>query len=399
MDATQFKRISIAQLNPAKYNPRIDLKPGDTEYEKLKRSILEFGLVEPIVWNKRRGNVVGGHQRLKVLEELGEKEIDCLVVDLDDLREKTLNLALNKISGRWDEDLLAQLLEELSNIEADLDLTGFSLDEMETFIGADPLECKGDDYDLTASIQKIKESDAKVQEGEVWKLGSHRMMCGDSTSASDIAKLMGDDRASLILTDPPYNVAYQGQHGMQIENDDLPADEFATFLNAAFQRMHEVCNAGAPIYVFHSDGERVAFQQAMESAKFMVKECLIWVKNHFVLGRQDYQWKHEPVLSGKHEPILYGWQEGSKHYWNGGRKQATVIEWDRPIANNEHPTMKPVGLCAVFIRNSSQMQGIVLDPFGGSGSTLLACDQMGRVCYTMEHSPVYCEVILDRWEN
>lgn len=379
-----IQKILVDQINHADYNPRKNLKPGDSEYEKLKRSIEEFGYVEPVIWNERTGNIVGGHQRFKVLVQMGEQEIDCVVVDLDPDKEKALNVALNKINGDWDIPLLTDLLKDLNANGFDLSLTGFDLPDLNKMFGVP--DTKEDDFDAEKALSEIDEPKTKL--GDVWLLGKHRLICGDSTSPEVIAKLMESQMADLILTDPPYNVDYEGGTGLKIQNDKMQDEQFLHFLLEAFRRMHEFSKPGAAAYVFHADSEGYNFRSAFKSAGYTLRQCLIWVKNQLVMGRQDYQWKHEP--------ILYGWKDGASHAWYADRKQTTLVEFDRPQKNPDHPTMKPVGLCGYFIKNSSKGGDIVLDSFGGSGSTLIACDQMNRICYTCELDPRYCDVIVKR---
>lgn len=384
----EIRKIPIEKIDPAYYNPRKDLKPGDPEYEKLKKSITEFDLVEPLVWNKKTGRLVGGHQRLKVLKELGYTEIEVSVVDLPEDKEKALNIALNKIQGDWDYEKLKNLLEELDTGEFDLELTGFDMEEIE---------------DLMTQFnvpEEIVEDEAPeppeepiTKPGDLWLLGRHRLLCGDSTDQTVVAKLMENQLADMIFTDPPYNVNYEGgtKDRLTIKNDHMKDDDFRHFLTLAFLNMAQASKAGSPIYVCHADSEGLNFRTAFKEAGWDLKQCIIWVKQRFVMGRQDYQWQHEP--------ILYGWKPGAAHKFYGDRKQTTVWQIDRPIANREHPTMKPVALCAKAIENSSKAGDIVLDLFGGSGSTLIAAEQLNRTCYMMELDPVYCDVIVQRWEN
>jgi DNA modification methylase len=381
----QVNKIPISQLNPAKYNPRKDLQPGDPEYEKLKRSMQEFGYVEPIVWNKRTGNIVGGHQRYKVLLDMGMSEVDCVVVDLDETKEKALNLALNKIQGDWDYLKLKDLLQELDTGEFDLELTGFDMGEIEDLMTQFhvPGEIIEDDVP-----EPPEEPITKL--GDLWLLGRHRLLCGDATDPEKVSKLMENQLADMIFTDPPYNVDYQGSAG-KIMNDNMTDDAFYRFLIDAFRNMAQKSKEGAPIYVCHADSEGLNFRAAFKEAGWDLKQCIIWVKQRFVMGRQDYHWQHEP--------ILYGWKPGAAHKFYGDRKQTTVWQIDRPMANREHPTMKPVNLCAKAIENSSKSGDIIIDFFGGSGSTLIAAEQLNRTCYMMELDPVYCDVIIKRWEN
>jgi DNA modification methylase len=389
-----IKTMRLADLRPAGYNPRKDLQPGDPEYEKLKRSIGTFGYVEPIVWNERTQSVVGGHQRLKVLLDLGTEEESVVVVDLHPNDEKALNIALNKISGDWDMPRLKDLLENLDTGAYDLTLTGFDLDAVEDIMTQYHMpddEEDGDDFDVDAEEEAVGETPF-TERGDVYILGGkHRLLCGDATSAEDFAVLMDGHPARLTVTDPPYNVDYTGKtkDALKIENDKQSDSAFQTFLLAAFTNIREAMKPGAAVYIFHADSEGLNFRQAFEGAGFETRQCLVWVKNSLVLGRQDYQWKHEP--------ILYGWKEGEAHYFIDDRSQTTVINHDKPTRNGDHPTMKPVSLVGRFVSNSSKAGWIVLDPFGGSGSTLIACEQLKRTCYTMELDPRFCDVIVRRY--
>lgn len=381
-----IQKINILKLKPSEYNPRKDLQPEDEEYIKIKNSILEFGYVAPVIINADM-TVIGGHQRLKVLKELGYEEIQCIVVDLDKNKEKALNLALNKISGEWDNDKLEAILAELKETDIDMNITGFSNDEIDDIL-KDIMGSNEDDFDLEEALEEIEEPITKV--GDIWKLGKHRLLCGDSTQQEDVMRLMNNQEADILLTDPPYNVDYEGTAG-KIENDNMNETEFYNLLIDAFKNMHSVAKAGCPIYVFHADTEGLNFRNAFKNAGFKLAQCLVWVKNTFVMGRQDYQWKHEP--------ILYGWKEGKAHYFIDSRSQNTVLEFDKPTRNAEHPTMKPIDLLVYLIKNSSKENNLIVDLFGGSGSSLIAAEQTNRICYTMELDPRYCDVIIKRWET
>ena len=413
-----IRKVSVERLQPAKYNPRKDLKPGDPEFEKLKRSVEEFGYVEPIIWNERTGVVVGGHQRLKVLMHLGYTEVDCVVLDIDEQKEKALNIALNKISGDWDMPLLTALLQDLNDGGYDATLTGFDVAEMSELFD-DQSEIKEDEPPAASPQDKAP----YTQSGDIWLLGQHVLMCGDSTKEADVAKLMDGSVADLCITDPPYNVAYEGSNGKTIQNDNMPEAQFVEFLTAAFGCMKKSMKAGAPFYIWHAETEGGAFRQSCSAALGKVRQMLIWNKNSFTMGHQDYQWKHEACI--------YGWTEGASHYFVDDRTQATVIEdkridinklkkdemrdmlreifsdkisttilnEDKPSRNDDHPTMKPLKLLARLVKNSSRIGEIVLDTFGGSGSTLITCEQLGRRCYTMELDPRYADVIVKRYIN
>lgn len=381
----KIEKIKIEKLNPAEYNPRKDLKPGDPEYEKLKNSILTFGYVEPVLWNKRTGNIIGGHQRYKVLVELGEKEIDCVVVDMDAENEKALNIALNKVSGDWDKDKLMLLIEDLQGVDFDVSLTGFDSAELDDLF-KDSLKdnIKEDDFDVEEELKKP----AISKLGDLWLLGEHRLICGDSTNPKTYEDLMDGKLANLTITDPPYNVNYEGTAG-KIKNDNMGNQAFYDFLLASFQGMETVMAKDASIYVFHADTEGLNFRKAFSDAGFYLSGTCIWKKQSLVLGRSPYQWQHEPVL--------FGWKKKGKHNWYSDRKQTTIWEFEKPKKNKDHPTMKPVALVAYPILNSSLTNCIVLDPFGGSGSTLIACEQTDRICHMIELDEKYTDVIVKRY--
>ncbi len=376
-------KIPAEKLKPSKYNPRKDLKPGDPEYEKLRRSIEEFGYVEPVIWNKRTGNIVGGHQRYKVLVALGYTDVDCVVLDIDEQKEKALNVALNKISGEFDIPLLTDLLKDIDASGFDVSLTGFDAAEIDALFKDSVIEgIKEDDFDEPLPETPIS------QQGDIWLLGRHRLICGDSTQAGTFTALMDGKLANLVVTDPPYNVNYEGSAG-KIKNDNMANDAFYNFLLTAFQNTESVMADDASIYVFHADTEGLNFRKAFSDAGFQLSGCCIWKKPSLVLGRSPYQWQHEPVL--------FGWKKKGKHNWYTDRKQTTIWEFDNPKKNADHPTMKPIALVAYPIMNSSLTNCIVLDPFGGSGSTLIACEQSDRICFTIEIDEKYCDVIVKRY--
>ena len=380
-----IEKKNVKDLLPADYNPRKDLQPGDPEYEKLKRSIEQFGYVEPVIWNKQTGRVVGGHQRLKVLIDSGITEVDVVVVDMNTEKEKALNIALNKISGEWDTDKLALVIADLQGADFDVSLTGFDPEELDDLFRDDVKDgVKEDDFDVEAELRKPVFSKA----GDLWMLGEHRLLCGDSTKPETYELLMNGKKAQLVVTDPPYNVDYKGTAG-KIKNDKMAEDQFEQFLLAAYSQMYESMTDDASIYVFHSDSHGLAFRKAFEEAGFYLSGCCIWKKQSLVLGRSPYQWQHEPVL--------FGWKKKGKHQWYTGRKESTIWEFDKPKKNADHPTMKPVALVAYPIMNSTMTGCLVLDPFGGSGSTLIACEQTGRTCYTVELDEKFCDVIVKRY--
>lgn len=381
----QIEKLKTELLIPADYNPRKDLKPGDPEYEKLKRSIEQFGYVEPVIWNKTTSHVVGGHQRLKVLLDMGITEVECVVIEMNEEKEKALNIALNKISGDWDKDKLMLLIADLQGADFDVSLTGFDPAELDALF-KDSLKdgIHEDDFDVDAELQKP----ALTKQGDVWMLGQHRLVCGDSTNADTFNILMDGKLANLVITDPPYNVNYEGSAG-KIKNDNMGNEAFYTFLLSAFQNTEVAMAKDASIYVFHADTEGLNFRKAFSDAGFYLSGTCIWKKQSLVLGRSPYQWQHEPVL--------FGWKKSGKHNWYADRKQTTIWEFEKPKKNADHPTMKPVALVGYPILNSSLSNCIVLDPFGGSGSTLIACVQTDRICYTVELDEKYCDVIVKRF--
>ena len=382
-----IQKVAVEKLNPAKYNPRKNLKPGDPEYEKLKRSIETFGYVEPIIWNKQTGQIVGGHQRYKILVDQGATEVDCVIVDKDENEEKALNVVLNKVSGDWDLPKLADLLSELDNSMFDVSLTGFEAAEIdELFSEVHDKDVQDDEFDADAALGEIEEPISK--QGDFWMLGKHKLICGDSTKSETYEKLMDGKHANLVVTDLPYNVDYEGAAG-KIKNDNMGDKEFYEFLFKAYKNMFENMVDGAPIYVFHADRETVNFRTALKDAGFFCHQTCIWVKNSPVLGRSDYLYAHEP--------ILYGWKPTAGHKFYADRKQRTVWNFDRPTSSKLHPTTKPLPLLAYPIKNSSLANCIVLDPFGGSGSTLISCDQINRICYMVELEEKFVDVIVHRY--
>lgn len=439
----KIEKMKLDDLNPSDYNPRLDLQAGDAEYEKLRRSIETFGLVEPIVYNERTGRVIGGHQRLKVIKELGWKESDISIVDLHENDEKALNVALNKIEGDWDRAKLKDLLEELDNGAYDLEITGFEMAEIEQlmteFFNEDEEIQEDDDFDWGEAAEDAKEN-TRTEQGDLWQLGNHRLLVGDATSEDDVFRVMGDEEADMVFTDPPYNVDYEGktEEALKIQNDKFEDEAFFQFLLDAHKNMEKVLKSGGAVYVCHADSEGYNFRKAFIESGLLLKQTLIWVKNSMVMGRQDYHWKHEP--------ILYGWKGGAGHFWGNDRKQTTIQEFpvdlsiepkndhavltfssgissvavkvpsyeilfdgtdeltttwriERPSRSSDHPTMKPIKLCARAIMSSSRKGEKVLDTFGGSGSTLIACEQIERNCRMVEFDPVYADVIIRRWEE
>ena len=383
MKTAELKVLPVSVLKPAEYNPRKKLKPGDKEYEKIKNSIQEFGFADPLVVNKDM-TIIGGHQRLNVAMELGYTEVPCAVVDVDKVREKALNIALNKITGAWDEDLLAQLLMEIKEAEFNVDLTGFEPPEMDQlFSKLYDKEVKEDNFDVDEELKQPVFS----RLGDLWVLGKHRVVCGDSTGEEVYTRLMDGQKANLVLTDPPYNVDVEETAG-KIMNDNMGDAEFYNFLLSAYRCMHANLADDGSIYVWHADTEGLNFRKAFKDAGFYLSGCCIWKKNSLVLGRSPYQWIHEPCL--------FGWKQKGKHQWYSDRKQTTVWEYDKPRSSKDHPTMKPINLMSYPIKNSTMTNGIVLDPFLGSGSTLIACMQTDRICRGIELDPKFVDVIVKR---
>lgn len=385
MSEMNWQSLSVDILHPAAYNPRKKLKAGDKEYEKIKNSILEFGYVEPIIVNYDM-TVIGGHQRLTVLKDLGYSEVQCVVVHIEDENKvKALNIALNKITGAWNEQLLADLIVDLQTANFNVDLTGFELPEIDQlFSKVHNKEIKEDDFDVEAALKKP----TVTKSGDIWLLGKHRLICGDSTLPATYSALMDGRKANLVVTDPPYNVNVEETAG-KIKNDNMPDADFYKFLFSAFVNMEQNMENDASIYIFHADTQGLNFRKSFTDAGFYLSGCCIWKKNALVLGRSLYQWQHEPCL--------FGWKRGGKHQWYTDRKQTTIWEYDRPKASKEHPTMKPVALMAYPIQNSCMSNCIVLDPFLGSGSTMIACEQTGRICYGIELDEKFADVIVKRF--
>lgn len=381
---TEMQLISIDKLVPYVNNARTH---SAEQILKLRSSLREFGFVNPIIIDKEF-NVIAGHGRLMAAKEEGIEEVPCVFVDyLTDAQKKAYILADNRMAmdAGWDEELLKIEMEELQNLGYDLEFTGFDEKELADLFGVDDKEVKEDEFDLTAALEKA----SFVERGDVWFVGKHKLMCGDATSSEDVAKLMEDKKANLILTDPPYNVAFKSSDGLTIQNDSMDNNDFYEFLYLSFKNMADHLENGGAAYVFHADTEGLNFRKAFIDAGFHLAGCCIWVKDSLVLGRSDYQWQHEPVL--------YGFLQNGKHPWYSDRKQTTIWNFDKPKKNSNHPTSKPLDLLAYPINNSTQANAIVIDTFGGSGSTLMACEQMNRICYTMELDEKYASVILRRY--
>ena len=404
--------LSPNELKPYENNPRIN----DEAVTMVAKSIKEFGFKNPVIVDNEKV-IIAGHTRLKASLELGLEEIPVIIAD--DLTEDQAN-ALRLIDNRssevaeWD---FEKLKNELDNIEMNMDDFDFNFDELNI---EDMKPIEEDNFDLEEALEEIEEP--ITQYGDLYRLGNHFLLCGDSTNHNDVLKLMQGKKADLLLTDPPYNVAISNSEGLTIENDNMSKEDFKIFINAAMKNASEVLKEGGAFYIWYGDVEDISFRTACFNNQLTIKQCLIWVKNNFNLGRQDYQWKHEPCL--------YGWKEGASHYFIDDRTQDTIIEdkvnyqsmtkeqlkdyikelledrvsttvikEDKPLKNTEHPTMKPLKLMGRLIKNSSRRNEIVVDLFGGSGSTLITCEELERVCYMMEYDPKYCDVIIKRWET
>ena len=381
---TDFQLVSIDKLVPYINNARTH---SPEQINKLRASLREFGFINPVIIDQDYG-VLAGHGRVEAAKAEGITEVPCVFADhLTEAQKKAYILADNRMAmdADWDEELLRVEIESLQGSDFDVSLTGFDEKELaDLFSDPDEKNVKDDGFDLTAALEKA----AFVERGDVWTVGKHRLMCGDATSAEDVAALMNGKKANLIVTDPPYNVAFKSGSGLSIQNDSMKNDEFYTFLYNSFAQMAAHLEKGGAAYVFHADTEGLNFRKAFIDAGFHLAGVCIWVKNSLVLGRSDYQWQHEPVL--------YGFLKNGKHPWYSDRKQTTIWNYDKPKRNANHPTSKPLDLLSYPICNSSQENAIVLDTFGGSGSTMMACEQTNRICHMMELDEKYASVILRR---
>ena len=383
--------LSIDAIIPYENNPR----KNDNAVDKVAESIKEFGFKVPIIIDKD-SIIIAGHTRYKAAKKLDIKKVPVIMAeDLTEEQVKAFRIMDNKSSefASWDYEALLVEMESLKLEDYNLELTGFEINEIEGIMDKyNPKEIEEDsDFNIEEQLESIE--NPKSKKGDIWLLGKHRLLCGDSTVREDVNKLMNGQKANMVFTDPPYNVAYEGstEDKLTIQNDDMSSEEFYNFLSKVFNNYFEIMEEGAPIYVCHADSEGENFRRAYREAGLKLAECIIWVKNTFVMGRQDYHWRHEP--------ILYGWKEGKAHYFVDDRTQDTVWEIPKPQRNGEHPTMKPLALCARGIKNSSKPNDLVVDLFGGSGSTLMAAAEVDRVCYTMELDEKYTDVILLRYIN
>ena len=420
----RYENVKIEKLKPYENNARTH---SEEQVEKISRSIKEFGFINPVLIDSNFG-IIAGHGRVLGAKKLGMKEVPCLFVeDLTDEQKRAYILADNKLAldAGWDDEILREEIKALADLDFDVSLTGFELEDFD--FNQTDIEFEEDNYDVEEKLPEIP----KAKYGDIYQLGNHRIMCGDSTSQEDIDKLLDGAVMDLCVTDPPYNVNYgsinesgygkERDNGNKILNDNMDDESFYLFLNAFYTQMMRVLKPGGAYYIFHADTEGYNFRKALMDAGGQVKQNLIWVKNALVLGRQDYQWKHEPCL--------YGWKEGAGHFINDrtqttvfedkadldklskeelkdmikeiieDKTPTTIIHEDKPLKNDVHPTMKPIKLISRLVKNSSKPGENVIDFFGGSGSTLIACEHLGRNCYSIELDPKYVDVIIDRWET
>lgn len=380
---TEMQLVVTDKLIPYVNNARTH---SAEQINKLRASLREFGFINPVIID-REFNVIAGHGRIAAAKAEGINQVPCVFADhLTEAQKKAYILADNRMAldAGWDEEILKVEIEALQAEDIDISLTGFDEKELASLFDTDS-EVTDDDFDLTTALEKA----AFVQRGDIWNVGRHKLMCGDATSEEDVSALMGDTKANLILTDPPYGVSFKSSSGLTIKNDSMKNDEFYNFLLSAFKCMADHLEKGGSAYVFHADTEGLNFRKAFIDAGFHLAGCCIWVKDSLVLGRSDYQWQHEP--------ILYGFMQNGKHKWFSDRKQTTIWNFSKPKKNSDHPTSKPLDLLAYPISNSTQENAVVIDTFGGSGSTLMACEQMNRICFTMELDEKYASVILRRY--
>ena len=381
---TDMQLVALDKLVPYANNARTH---SPEQIGKLRSSLREFGFINPVIIDRDFG-IIAGHGRVLAAREEGITEVPCVFVDhLTEAQKKAYIIADNRMAldAGWDEELLRVEIEALQAEAFDISLKGFGDDEIADLFGNEKDEVEDDDYDLSAALEKA----AFVQRGDRWFVGKHRLYCGDATNPDDVAALMDGNRANLVLTDPPYGVSFKSASGLTIQNDSMKNEEFYNFLRKAFDNMVAHLENGGSAYVFHADTEGLTFRQAFVDAGFHLAGVCIWAKNSLVLGRSDYQWQHEPVL--------YGFLKNGKHRWYSDRKQTTIWNFDKPKRNANHPTSKPLDLLSYPLGNSSQENAIVIDTFGGSGSTLMACEKTNRICYTMELDEKYASVILRRY--
>ena len=383
----EYKTVTVDKLIPYARNSRTH---SDAQVSKIASSIKEFGFLNPIITDGKNG-IVAGHGHVMAAQKLGLKELPVIEAShLTEAQKRAYVIADNRLAldAGWDNDMLKVELQELSDLDFDLSLTGFDEKELDGFLEPDPTEGLTDED----AVPEAPEAPVTV-EGDVWLLGRHRLMCGDSTSVEHLEKLCQSQLVDMWLTDPPYNVAYEGKtkDAMTIKNDKMDDAGFRQFLCDAYTAADAVMKKGAVFYIWHADSEGYNFRGAAHDAGWQVRQCLIRKKQTMVMGRQDYHWKHEPCL--------YGWKDGAAHLWATDRKQTTILEFDRPSRNGEHPTMKPVELFEYQMLNNTKGSDLVLDSFAGSGTTAIACEKHGRMARLMELDPKYCDVIIKRWQD
>ena len=387
MEVTQIELLLVSSLIPYARNSRTH---SDEQVTQIAASIREFGFTNPVLIDAN-GTIIAGHGRVLAAKKLGLIEVPCLRLGhLTPSQIRAYVIADNKIAlnAGWDDEMLRAELLTLQEEGFNTDLTGFSDDELNALLTVETVEGETDPDEVPEPpVEPI------TKLGDIWILGNHRLMCGDSTSIDSVNRLMGGEHANLLLTDPPYNVAYEGktEDALTIQNDSMGNESFAQFLRDAYSTADTVMKEGAVFYIWHAPSEVYNFSKAVFEVGWKLRQCLIWNKNALILGRQDYHWKHEPCL--------YGWKEGAAHYWGSDRTQTTVLDFNKPRRNGEHPTMKPVELFEYQIKNSSKPLDVVLDLFGGSGTTAIACEKTGRKARLMELDPKYCDVIVKRWED
>lgn len=378
----QYYLADVSELIPYVRNARTH---SEVQVAQIAASIREFGFLSPILVAEDN-TILAGHGRLAAALKLGLKKVPCVKENhLTETQKRAYIIADNKLSlnAGWDNELLAVELSELEGADFNLDLLGFDEAELSSIFDADK-DVSDDDFD----VEKELEEPCFSKTGDIWTLGKHRVICGDATKLETYKTLLENTKVNLVVTDPPYNVNYEGSAG-KIKNDNMEDDKFYQFLFNSFVNMEQAMADDASIYVFHADTEGLNFRKAFQDAGFYLSGCCIWKKPSLVLGRSPYQWQHEPCL--------YGWKKKGKHKWYAGRKETSVWEFEKPKKNADHPTMKPIALLAYPIKNSSMTNSLVLDPFAGSGSTLIACEQTGRICYAIELDEKYCDVIVKRY--
>jgi DNA modification methylase len=374
---------NIKDIAPAKYNPR---KISDEAMGRLTKSLAEFGNIQPITWNARTGNVVGGHQRLKVYQAMGKTEVEVWAVDLDEQKEKAANIALNKLAGEFDLPALKDILQDIDTGEIDLEITGFGMEEIaEMMEDAHP--------EVTEDEVPEVPVDAITKPGDLWLLGEHRVLCGDATSEADVSRLMNGEKADMVFTDPPYGVNYDGGHATDKRREKLKNDNSTLIYDDSVPNMFKHSKDEAALYLWFAATKSLQVLQVLQANNYVIRSWLIWNKNQAQFGAIGAQYKQ------KHEPCLYCFKKGQSPYWNGPNNEVSVWDEKRSRINEFHPTQKPVELSARALANSCPASGLVLDLFLGSGATLIGAEQTKRKCYGMEISPNYCDVIVKRWEN